>query len=91
VVDAWQAYGALWGSERRTSSSGGKLKANQLQQQTAELKLENERLRRLLDFVDKQPPARLLVARVVAVGASPHSHTLRIARGTGTESSKVRR
>jgi rod shape-determining protein MreC len=45
------------------------------------VKLENVRLRRLLDFVDKQLPTRLLVAKVVAVGASPHSHTLRIARG----------
>ena len=83
VVDAWQAYGALWGvREENLKLRRDNLKANQLQQQTAELKLENERLRRLLDFVDKQPPARLLVARVVAVGASPHSHTLRIARGT---------
>jgi len=27
-------------------------------------------------------PTRLMIARVVAVGASPHSHTLRIARGS---------
>ncbi len=83
VVDAWQAYGALWGvREENLKLRRDNLKANQLQQQAAELKLENDRLRRLLDFVDKQPPARLLIARIVAVGASPHSHTLRIARGT---------
>src|SRR5438132_1836654 len=58
------------------------LVAHQLEQQAAELKQENERLRHLLDFVDKQQPTRLLIARVVAVGASPHSHTLRIARGS---------
>jgi len=83
VVDAWQAYGALWGvREENLKLRRDNLKANQLEQQAAELKLENDRLRRLLDFVDKQPPARLLIARIVAVGASPHSHTLRIARGT---------
>jgi len=83
VVDAWQAYGALWGvREENLKLRRDNLKASQLQQQAAELKLENDRLRRLLDFVDKQPPARLLIARIVAVGASPHSHTLRIARGT---------
>src|SRR5207237_1343257 len=46
------------------------------------LRLENERLKRLLDFTDKQAPTRLLISRVVAVGASPHSHTLRIAVGS---------
>ena len=83
VVDAWEAYGALRGvREENLRLRRENLKASQLEQKTAELKLENDRLRRLLDFVDKQPPARLLIARVVAVGASPHSHTLRIARGT---------
>ena len=83
VVDAWQAYGALRGvRDENLRIRRENLKTNQLEQQTAELKLENDRLRRLLDFVDKQPPAHLLIARVVAVGASPHSHTLRIARGT---------
>ena len=56
------------------------LKARQLEQQSAELRLENERLRHLLDFVDKQGVGRVMIARVVAVGASPHSHALRIAR-----------
>jgi len=83
VVDAWQAYGALRGvREDNLRLRRENLKANQLEQQATELKLENDRLRHLLDFVDKQPPARLLIARVVAVGASPHSRTLRIARGT---------
>jgi rod shape-determining protein MreC len=83
LVDAWQGYGALHGvREENLRLRRDNLKAYQLEQQTAELKLENDRLRHLLDFVDKRPPARLLIARVVAVGASPHSHTLRIARGS---------
>ncbi len=83
VVDAWQGYGALWGvREENLRLRRENLKARQFEQQAAELKVENERLRHLLDFVDKQPPPRLLLARVIAVGASPHSHTLRIARGS---------
>jgi rod shape-determining protein MreC len=83
LVDLWQDYGALRGvREENLRLRRENLKAHQLDQQTAELNLENERLRHLLDFVDKQLPMRLLIARVVAVGASPHSHTLRIARGS---------
>jgi len=48
----------------------------------AETKAENDRLRRLLEYTDKQGPLRSLVAPVIAVGASPHSHVLRIARGS---------
>jgi rod shape-determining protein MreC len=82
AIDAWHAYVALRGvREENVRLRRENLKAHQLEQQTAELKVENERLRHLLDFVDKQLPTRLLLARVVAVGASPHSHTLRIARG----------
>ena len=36
----------------------------------------------LLEYADRQSPTRYLVAEVIAVGASPHSHVLRIARGT---------
>ena len=83
LVDLWHDYGALRGvREENLQLRRENLKAHQLDQQTVELKLENERLRHLLDFVDKQLPMRLLLARVVAVGASPHSHTLRIARGS---------
>jgi len=83
VVDAWQGYIALRGvREENLTLRRENLVAHQLEQQAAELKQENERLRHLLDFVDKQQPTRLLLARVVAVGASPHSHTLRIARGS---------
>jgi rod shape-determining protein MreC len=83
VVDAWQAYGALRGvREENLWLRRENLKARQLEQQAAELKVENERLRHLLDFVDRQPLPRQLLARVIAVGASPHSHTLRIARGS---------
>jgi rod shape-determining protein MreC len=83
VVDTWNGY--IWLRDVREENlrlRRENLKARQLDQQAAELKVENDRLRHLLDFVDKQQPTRLLVARVVAVGASPHSHTLRIARGS---------
>jgi rod shape-determining protein MreC len=83
VADAWQGYFALRNvREDNLQLRRENLKAKGIAQQAAEIKLENARLRRLLDFVDKQLPTRLLVAKVVAVGASPHSHTLRIARGT---------
>jgi rod shape-determining protein MreC len=83
LVDAWNGYLALRGvREENLQLRRENLKARQLDQQAAELRLENDRLRRLLDFVDKQGGSRVMVARVVAVGASPHSHTLRIARGS---------
>jgi rod shape-determining protein MreC len=83
VVDAWNGYAALRGvHEENVQLRREALKARQLEQQSAELRLENERLRHLLDFVDKQGAGRVMIARVVAVGASPHSHTLRIARGS---------
>jgi len=83
VVDAWNGYVALQGvRDENLHLRRENLKARQLDQQAAELKVENDRLRHLLDYVDKQLPTRLLIARVVAVGASPHSHTLRIARGS---------
>src|SRR5437660_9320099 len=83
VIDAWHGYVALRNvREDNVQLRRENLKARQLEQQAAELRLENDRLRHLLDFVDKQAPARLMLARVVAVGASPHSHTLRIERGS---------
>jgi rod shape-determining protein MreC len=83
VTDLWRSYGAL-GSVRDENLRLRReaLRARSVEQQAAELRFENERLRRLLDFADKQAPTRLLVARVIAVGASPHSHTLRISRGS---------
>jgi len=82
VIDAWNGYIGLRNvREENVLLRREALKARQLEQQSAELRLENERLRHLLDFVDKQGAGRVMIARVVAVGASPHSHTLRIARG----------
>jgi rod shape-determining protein MreC len=80
--DAWDGYLAL-GSVREENL---RLRQNLLREKAqsgalAETKAENERLRHLLDYEDKQAPVRPLVAPVVAVGASPHSHVLRIARG----------
>lgn len=83
AIDAWHSYVALGGvRDENLRLRRAVLQAHAGDQQVAELRSENERLRRLLDFTDKQAPTRLLMARVVAVGASPHSHTLRIARGT---------
>lgn len=83
VIDTWNGYVALRGvREENVRLRRDNLRAAALDQQLAETKLENERLRHLLEYNDKQAPMRLMVARVVAVGASPHSHTLRIARGT---------
>lgn len=82
VVDLWNDYLALRSvREENLALRREALKARQLEQQAAELRLENERLRHLLDFVDKQGAGHVMLAQVVAVGASPHSHTLRIARG----------
>ena len=83
VVDAWRAYLALRSvREENLALRRENLHARATDQRAAELRLENDRLRHLLDFADKQAPVRLVVASVVAVGASPHSHTLRIARGS---------
>jgi rod shape-determining protein MreC len=82
TIDTWRSYMALRGvREENEALRRDNIRARQVEQQTTELRLENERLKRLLEFTDKQAPMRLLIARVVAVGASPHSHTLRIARG----------
>ena len=83
VLGGWESYLALRGvRDENVQLRRAILQARSIEQQSAELRLENERLRRLLDFTDKQAPTRLLAAKVVAVGASPHSHTLRIARGS---------
>ena len=83
VIDGWRGYVALRGvRDENLQLRRDNLQARSIEQQFAELRQENERFRRLLDFTDKQAPTRLLVARVVAVGASPHSHTLRIAVGS---------
>jgi len=81
--DAWHGYVAL-GTVREENL---RLRQSLLREQgqsaaLAETKAENDRLRRLLEYTDKQGPMRSLVAPVVAVGASPHSHVLRIARGS---------
>jgi rod shape-determining protein MreC len=82
TLDVWRNYIALRGvREDNLRLRRETLRARSIEPQTAELRLENERLKRLLEFTDKQAPTRLLAALVVAVGASPHSHTLRIARG----------
>ncbi len=82
-TDLWHGYFALRGVREDNLSLRRELVRAQGEAGTArELRGENERLKRLLDFEDKQAPTRLLVAQVVAVGASPHSHMLRIARGS---------
>src|SRR5207248_6433953 len=83
VQDAWHAYVAL----RHVREENLRLRRELLRSRgeasgLSELKAENERLKRLLQYADRQSPTRYLVAEVIAVGASPHSHILRIARGT---------
>ncbi len=83
AIDAWQGYLALRGVRQENFKLRREvLRAQAIDQQAAELKAENERLKHLLDYSDKQAPLHLLTAQVVAVGASPNSHTLRIARGS---------
>jgi rod shape-determining protein MreC len=83
VQDVWHGYIAL----RQVREENLRLRRDVLRNRNetgslAELKSENERLKRLLHYADRQSPTRYLVAEVIAVGASPHSHILRIARGT---------
>jgi rod shape-determining protein MreC len=81
--DAWHGYVALGSVREENLRLRKDLVRERAQVSTfAETKAENDRLRRLLEYTDKQGPLRSLVAPVVAVGASPHSHVLRIARGS---------
>jgi rod shape-determining protein MreC len=82
VSDVFRGYIALRGvREENLRLRREGLRFRSVEQQIVELRMENDRLRHLLDYTDKQAPTRLLVAKVIAVGVSPHSHTLRIARG----------
>ena len=83
VQDAWYGYIAL----RHVREENLRLRRDVLHNRgetgsVTELKAENERLKRLLQYADRENPTRYLVAEVIAVGASPHSHILRIARGS---------
>jgi rod shape-determining protein MreC len=81
--DAWHDYVALGTVRQENQRLRQSLTREKAQSAAfAETKAENDRLRRLLDYTDKQGPTRSLVAPVVAFGASPHSHVLRIARGS---------
>jgi len=82
VQNVWSGYVALRGVRDenlrlRREVLRGHVDASAL----VELKAENDRLKRLLEYADRQSPTRYLVAQVIAVGASPHSHVLHIARG----------
>ena len=82
ITDAWGNY--VW--LRHTREDDFLLRKQMLQQRAelqlaAEITAENARLRGLLELADKSAPMKLLAAPVIAVGASPHSHTLRIGRG----------
>ncbi len=82
IIDAWGNY--VW--LRHTREDDFVLRKEMLQQRAelqlaAEITAENARLRGLLELADKSAPMKLLAAPVIAVGASPHSHTLRIGRG----------
>jgi rod shape-determining protein MreC len=83
MQDGWYGYVAL----RQVREENLRLRREVLRGRAeadgiAEVKAESERLKRLLEYADKHSPTRLLVSEVIAVGASPHSHVLRIARGS---------
>jgi rod shape-determining protein MreC len=83
VSEAWHGYVALRGvREENLRLRREVLRGHAEAAAIAEVKAENERLKRLLEYADRTNPTRYLVAEVIAVGASPHSHVLRIARGT---------
>ena len=83
MQDAWHGYVALRGvREENLRLRRDVLHDHNEASALIEVKAENERLKRLLEYADRQSPTRYLVAEVIAVGASPHSHVLRIARGT---------
>jgi rod shape-determining protein MreC len=83
ALDTWTGY--VWLHNVRQANVELRrqlLRERQQSQRAAELLAENARLKGLLDYADKERPVRMLPATVVAVGASPHSHSLRIARGS---------
>ena len=82
IVDGFQSY--LW--LRHLREDNLELRRRVVRQEheviaSAEVKNENDRLRRLVGFKSRLGQVQSITAEVVAVGASPHSHTLRIARG----------
>ena len=83
VQDGWHDYVAL----RQVREENLRLRREILRAQgetsgLGEVKAESERLKHLLEYADRSRPTRFLIAEVIAVGASPHSHVLRIARGS---------
>ena len=83
ITDAWGNY--VW--LRKVRDQDQTLR-RELLRQRGELQLygetqaENQRLRGLLDYSERSQGLKLLTAQIVALGASPHSHTIRIAKGT---------
>ena len=83
LVDGWTGYVWLQGVRGENVELRRQLvRERELAQRAQELAAENARLKGLLDFADRERPVRMIAAPVVAVGASPHSHTLRIAKGS---------
>ena len=83
LIDGWTGYVWLHRVRDENVELRQQLLHEKAQSQRAEeLASENARLKGLLDFADRERPVRMIAAPVVAVGASPHSHTLRIAKGS---------
>src|SRR5438105_7111023 len=82
IVDGFQSYVWLRGV-RRDNLDLRRRVVRQEQEVVAaqEVKAENDRLRRVLGLRLRVGNLPAVAAEVVAVGASPYSHTLRIAKG----------
>jgi len=71
LQDAWHGYVALRGvREENLRLRREVLHGNNEASALAEVKAENDRLKRLLEYADRNSPTRYLVAEVIAVGAS---------------------
>ncbi len=82
LVDGFQSY--LWLRGVREENLQLRRRVVRQEQEVSlsqETRLENERLRKLASLRERLGNVHSLAAEVIGVGASPHSHTLRISRG----------
>lgn len=81
VREIWQHYVAVSGAAQENLTLREELKIQKVKTvQTKELEIENQRLRELLEFREKEA-LHLLVAERDAAGSSPYERTIRLHRG----------